>query len=87
LIDLPSVRTDSQKTELEESLQQAALFYGLKVQVVVTVEGLPVECYILSGGPSDVQELAELPLLCLRVRKWLLMLLTLITNGKTISLR
>jgi len=32
------------------------------VQVIVTVEGLPVECCILPGSLSDIQGLAELPL-------------------------
>ena len=37
-------------------------FYGVRVQVMVTVEGLPVGCRILPGGLSDVQGPAELPL-------------------------
>jgi len=44
------------------SASKRRYFYGLKVQVVVTVEGLPVECCILPGSLSDVQGLAELPL-------------------------
>jgi hypothetical protein len=41
-------------------------FYGVRVQVVVTVEGVPVEFSILPGSLSDVAGLAELPL-CLPV--------------------
>jgi hypothetical protein len=37
-------------------------FYGVRVQVVVTVEGVPVEFSILPGSLSDVAGLAELPL-------------------------
>ncbi|PYS50925.1 MAG: IS982 family transposase [Acidobacteria bacterium] len=37
-------------------------FYGVRVQVVVTVEGLPVEYSILPGGLSDIEGLAHLPL-------------------------
>jgi Transposase DDE domain len=44
------------------SASKRRYFYGLKVQVVVTVEGLPVECCILPGSLSDIQGLAELPL-------------------------
>lgn len=38
-------------------------FYGVRVQVVVTVEGVPVEFSILPGSLSDIASLAELPLL------------------------
>jgi hypothetical protein len=41
-------------------------FYGVRVQVVVTVEGVPVEFSILPGSFSDIEGLAELPL-CLPV--------------------
>jgi hypothetical protein len=44
------------------SASKRRYFYGLRVQVVVTVEGLPVECCILPGSLSDIQGLAELPL-------------------------
>ena len=37
-------------------------FYGVRVQVVVTVEGVPVEFSILPGSLSDVAGVAELPL-------------------------
>ncbi|MDQ3259025.1 MAG: IS982 family transposase [Acidobacteriota bacterium] len=37
-------------------------FYGVRVQVVVTVEGVPVEFSILPGSLSDMAGLAELPL-------------------------
>lgn len=37
-------------------------FYGVRVQVVVTVEGVPVEFAILPGSHSDVAGLADLPL-------------------------
>src|ERR1041384_5139417 len=37
-------------------------FYGLRVQVMVTVEGLPVEFCILPGSLADLHGLAELPL-------------------------
>jgi hypothetical protein len=37
-------------------------FYGVRVQVVVTVEGVPVEFAILPGSLSDVSGLADLPL-------------------------
>ena len=43
------------------SASKRRYFYGLKVQVVVTVEGVPVECCILPGSLSDIQGLAELP--------------------------
>jgi hypothetical protein len=41
-------------------------FYGVRVQVVVTVEGVPVEYSILPGSLSDIEGLAALPL-CLPV--------------------
>jgi len=44
------------------SASKRRYFYGLRVQVVVTVEGLPVECCILPGSCADIQGLAELPL-------------------------
>lgn len=37
-------------------------FYGVRVQVMVTVEGLPVEFCIMPGALSDLSGLAELPL-------------------------
>jgi hypothetical protein len=37
-------------------------FYGVRVQVMVTVEGLPVEFCILPGSLADVAALAHLPL-------------------------
>lgn len=37
-------------------------FYGVRVQVVVTVEGVPVEFSILPASLSDVAGVAELPL-------------------------
>ena len=37
-------------------------FYGVRVQVVVTVEGIPVEFAILPASLSDVSGLADLPL-------------------------
>ena len=37
-------------------------FYGVRVQVMVTIEGLPVEFAILPGSLSDIEGLAELPL-------------------------
>jgi len=37
-------------------------FYGVRVQVLVTVAGLPVEFCILPGSLSDIEGLAELPL-------------------------
>lgn len=37
-------------------------FYGVRVQVMVTVEGVPVEFSILPGSLSDMAGLAELPL-------------------------
>lgn len=36
-------------------------FYGVRVQVIVTVEGVPVEFSILPGSLSDVSGLAHLP--------------------------
>jgi hypothetical protein len=36
-------------------------FYGVRVQVMVTVDGVPVEFCILPGGRSDVAGLAHLP--------------------------
>ena len=44
------------------SASKRRYFYGVRVQVVVTVAGLPVECCILPGSHSDIQGLAELPL-------------------------
>ena len=44
------------------SASKRRYFYGVRVQVVVTVTGLPVECCILPGSLSDIQGLAELPL-------------------------
>jgi hypothetical protein len=37
-------------------------FYGVRVQVVVSVEGVPVEYSILPGSLSDIEGLAALPL-------------------------
>ena len=37
-------------------------FYGVKVQVMTTVDGLPTELCILPGSCHDLQGLAELPL-------------------------
>jgi hypothetical protein len=37
-------------------------FYGVRVQVVVTVEGVPVEYSILPGSLSDIEGMANLPL-------------------------
>jgi hypothetical protein len=37
-------------------------FYGLRVTVLTTVEGLPVEYSILPGSLADIHGLAELPL-------------------------
>ena len=44
------------------SASKRRYFYGLKVQVLVTVEGVPVECSILPGSLADIQGLAEWPL-------------------------
>lgn len=44
------------------SASKRRYFYGLKVEVVVTVEGVPVEFCILPGSLSDIDGLAELPL-------------------------
>ena len=37
-------------------------FFGVRVQVITTIDGLPVEFAVLPGGCADVQGLAELPL-------------------------
>jgi hypothetical protein len=37
-------------------------FYGVRVQVVVTVKGVPVEFSILPGSLSDIEGMAHLPL-------------------------
>lgn len=37
-------------------------FFGVRVQVVVTVEGVPVEFCVLPGSLSDIEGLAQLPL-------------------------
>jgi hypothetical protein len=37
-------------------------FFGVRVQVVVTVEGFPVEFSILPGSLSDIEGMANLPL-------------------------
>jgi hypothetical protein len=37
-------------------------FFGVRVQVVVTVEGVPVEFSILPGSLSDIEGMANLPL-------------------------
>ena len=54
------------RTRCEEfrgySASKRRYFYGIRMQVIVTVEGLPVECCILPGNLSDIQGLAELPL-------------------------
>jgi hypothetical protein len=44
------------------SASKRRYFYGVRVQVMVTVEGLPVECCLLPGSLSDLSGLAELPL-------------------------
>ncbi len=38
-------------------------FYGVRAQVMVTIEGIPVEFVVMPGAPSDLQVLAKLPLL------------------------
>ena len=37
-------------------------FYGVRVQVITTIDSVPVEFAILPGGCADIQGLAELPL-------------------------
>jgi hypothetical protein len=37
-------------------------FYGVRVQVLATVSGVPVEFVVMPGAPADLQGLAELPL-------------------------
>jgi hypothetical protein len=37
-------------------------FYGVRVQVIATIDDFPVEFAILPGGCADIQGLAELPL-------------------------
>lgn len=37
-------------------------FYGVRVQVLTTIDGIPVEFVVMPGAPWDVQGLAELPL-------------------------
>jgi hypothetical protein len=37
-------------------------FFGVRVQVITTINGLPVEFAILPGACADIQGLAELPL-------------------------
>jgi hypothetical protein len=37
-------------------------FYGVRVQIIATTDGIPVEFAILPGACSDLQGLAELPL-------------------------
>lgn len=37
-------------------------FYGVRVQVMITVDGVPVEFSIMPGSLSDIEGLSELPL-------------------------
>jgi hypothetical protein len=37
-------------------------FYGVRIQVLATIDGTPVEFVIMPGAPADIQGLAELPL-------------------------
>jgi hypothetical protein len=37
-------------------------FYGVRVQVLATVDGIPVEYVLMPGEAADIQGLAELPL-------------------------
>jgi hypothetical protein len=61
-IRIPRCRLAQGESWRGYSASKRRYFYGLKVQVVVTVEGVPVECCILPGSLSDIQGLAELPL-------------------------
>jgi Transposase DDE domain len=45
-----------------KSASKRRYFYGVKVQLLATSEGIPVEFCILPGGCADVQGLAELAL-------------------------
>lgn len=44
------------------SASKRAYFYGVKVQVVVTSEGLPVEVCFMPGSWADIEGLRQLPL-------------------------
>jgi hypothetical protein len=62
-------------------------FYSVKVQLLTTSEGIPVEFCILPGGCADLQGLAELPLICPNRRNCLSIQDTISMNGKIICLR
>lgn len=67
------------------SASKRRYFYGLKVQVLVTVDGLPVKCSILPGRLSDIHGLAELPLSLPVGAQVAADSAYTFTNGKTIS--
>jgi IS5 family transposase len=37
-------------------------FYGIKVQLITTANGIPVEFCIVPGGQADIKDLHQLPL-------------------------
>lgn len=61
-IRIPRCRLAQGESWRGYSASKRRYFYGVRVQMVVTVEGLPVEFCILPGSLSDLSGLAELPL-------------------------
>jgi Transposase DDE domain len=60
-IRIPRCRLTKERNYRGYLASKRRYFYGVRVQVVVTVDGLPVEFAILPGSLSDVAGLAHLP--------------------------
>ena len=61
-IRIPRCRLTKERDYRGYLASKRRYFYGVRVQVIVTVEGVPVEFCILPGALSDVAGLAHLPL-------------------------
>jgi hypothetical protein len=61
-IRIPRCRLTQERGYRGYMASKRRYFYGVRVQVVVTVEGVPVEFCILPGSLSDVAGVAHLPL-------------------------
>jgi hypothetical protein len=60
-IRIPRCRLTQERDYRGYLASKRRYFYGVRVQVMVTVEGVPVEFCILPGSLSDVSGLADLP--------------------------
>jgi hypothetical protein len=61
-IRIPRCRLTQERDYRGYLASKRRYFYGVRVQVMVTVDGVPVEFAILPGSLSDVAGLADLPL-------------------------